>query len=139
MRWPPRFRRRQPAAPPTTPPAEATDDNAGQRQVVLALGPAIRPDCLRPMLPASVAVTAADTAPDCVIVEGADTRVVRDARARYPGAALLVAIREELDPGTVVNLLGAGADTCVELLNLRLVAAHVQALLRRRTADGAGP
>jgi hypothetical protein len=136
MKWLHARTRRAPAPPATdhAPTGEASEGKPARPLVVLTPGPVITPARLRPLLPPSVALTErlTDPAPDCVIVEQADAARVRDARARYPSAALLAVTPPAPGPASVVSVFNAGADDCVELVDLREIAAHVLALLRRR-------
>jgi hypothetical protein len=82
-------------------------------------------------------VDAADAEVGLLVLAAADAGTVAAARRRLPADAHIVAVIDPVAPvDTLVDVLQAGADSCVRGGSSQILAGHVRACERRRTHNG---
>jgi hypothetical protein len=104
--------------------------------LVAVVGPTLRKGDLAEYLPPRWTVThhrhveVGD--PDLLVLLAPTDAKVRDARRRLPDT-VIVAVLSLLDPAeSVIDVMQAGADTCVRTDSATVVATHVRACRRRQ-------
>lgn len=118
--------------------AEENEAMAGVALHVAVVGPTLRKGNLAPHLPTHWTVThhrqleVGD--PDLLVLLAPSDAKVRDARRRRPDTVILVVLSLLDPPESVVEVLDAGADSCVRTDAAGIVATHVLACRRRQLA-----
>jgi len=109
---------------------------AGVSLHVAVVGPILRKGNLGPHLPRHWTVTRHRHVevgdPDILVLLAPSDAAVRDARRRRPDTVILVVLSLLDPPQSVVEVLDAGADSCVRTDAAAVVATHVRACRRQQ-------